>query len=632
MYCKKHSYFRRPSVLLLAISVFAFPFSATSRAEAAGRADGTTAGRPNILLINIDDMGYGDISAHGNPRVKTPHLDRLHNESIRFKQFHVTPMCTPTRGALLTGMDPLRAGARWVGTDATHLRTDLPVMSEILQEAGYRTGLFGKWHTGDNYPFRPQDRGFEKTLWFPQQEIGTVGDYWSNDYFDDVYIEDGVPRRFEGFCTDVWFNEAMQWMKEKNADEPFFCMIPTNVTHGPYYAPEESRERFGMPHLPKEVQTFFATLLNLDDNIGRLLAFLEREGLEDNTIVIFMTDNGATMGFNTYNAGMKGMKINLWEGGHRVPLFIRWPEGNLREPGSIHGLAQVQDLLPTLLDLADVAPPAKARFNGISLAPVLRGERYELPDRKLVVQFQRKVRIDKWDACIMWGPWRLLNAIDVHPGASAAYREEVMARRRNDWEIKLELYNVELDPHQDNDLIDVYPQIVKEMKAHYEAWWEDVQPEMTIRPRIRIGNEAENPSKLNASSWANVYFTQKSNILEGARRAGDWRVIADESGTYRFTLRRWPEEAGAPLSGSATYTRTDAFVHGPEDTGVALPITEARLRIGDQIDQRKPVAPDDTGIEFTVELDAGPHRIETWFLDENAQWLCGAYHLDVLRE
>ena len=415
-------------------------------------------------------------------------------------------------------------------------------------------------------------------------------------------------------------------------------MIPTNVTHGPYYAPEAYRERYGRPDLPPDVENFFAAMLNLDDNIGRLLDFLDHAGLAENTIVVFMTDNGVTMGYNIllpemrhFNAGMKGMKTQLMEGGHRVPLFVRWPGGDFRMPSDVDGLAQAQDLTPTLLDLAGVEAPPEASFDGISLAPVLRGEQAELPDRKLVVQFQRKRRIDKFDACVMWGPWRLVNAVDVVPGASAERREEVMERRRNDWEIKLELYHIEYDPHQDNDVSAVYPEVVDAMKAHYEQWWESVQREIEREQRIHVGNDAENPIRLDASSWDEVYFTSKGLVLEGARRSGTWRVWVDEPGTYRFSLRRWPKETGVPIAGSAVYERHDPGKLEAREVGTALPITGARLKIDGMMDDRAPVGPTETEAVFEVDLEPGPAAIKTWFLNEDGRWLCGAYYLEVER-
>lgn len=586
--------------------------------------------RPNVLIINIDDMGYGDLSCHGNPAVKTPNIDKLYRESVRFTQFHVAPMCTPTRSQLLTGVDALRNGARWVGTENTHLRADIPTMAEMFRDAGYATGFFGKWHIGDNYPYRPQDRGFQETLWFPQQEVGTVNDWWGNDYFDDTYQHNGKPAQYKGYCTDVWFRQAIQWIdKQKKAGKPFLCMIPTNVVHGPYFVDQVYRDRFGKPDLNKDVQTFYGMVVNLDDNIGKLDAFLEQSGLKDNTIVIFMTDNGATAGYHTYNAGMKGLKTQLWDGGHRVPLFIRWPNGGLRPSGNIDGLAQVQDILPTLLELCGVPAPAAARFDGISLADVLRGKQ-ELPDRMLVVQFQRRQEIKKWDACILWGPWRLLNLFDIDPLEKDQELIKDIERRRQKYEIRLGLYNIQDDPRQDRNVIDQHPDIVEKMKAFYEQWWAKNEPELHIPRPIIIGNPAENPAFLAAPSWANQYFTQVEDVLSGRPAKGYWNVRVERSGQFRFELRRWPKEADTPIAGKTDIRYTDPFCYGQIREGKALPIVAGRIQIGN-FDEQKPIRPDDKACVFETRLPAGDYQLHTEFLDASGKALCSAYYVYVQR-
>ena len=171
------------------------------------------AARPNVILVMTDDQGYPELSAHGNPVLNTPFLDRLHSQSVRFTDYHASPMCTPTRGSLMTGLDPARNGAINVSSGRTLLRANLPTMADLLREQGYRTGIFGKWHLGDNYPYRPQDRGFEETLWFPSSHIGSVPDHWGNNYFDDTYRWNGKRKKFTGYCTDIFFDHAIDWIK-----------------------------------------------------------------------------------------------------------------------------------------------------------------------------------------------------------------------------------------------------------------------------------------------------------------------------------------------------------------------------------------------------------------------------------
>ena len=306
--------------------------------------------RPNVILVLTDDQGYGDLACHGNPVLKTPNLDRLYAESIRFTDFHSAPMCTPTRGQLMTGVDCLRNRAMNVSSGRTPLGREFPTMADVFAANGYRTGQFGKWHLGDNYPYRPQDRGFAQSIWYPSSHIPSAADYWNNDYFDDVYQHNGKRESFKGYCTDVFFAEGMKWMRScAERKEPFFCYLATNAPHGPLFVPDRYREPYRQR--PRAVASFFGMIANIDENVGNLDAFLRETGLRDTTLLIFMTDNGGTAGVNVYNAGMRGRKIDLYDGGHRVPCFVRWPAGNLGSPRDIGELTQCQDILPTLIDL-----------------------------------------------------------------------------------------------------------------------------------------------------------------------------------------------------------------------------------------------------------------------------------------
>lgn len=593
--------------------------------------------RPNVIIINVDDMGYGDISAHGNPAVTTPNFDRLHGESIRFEDFHAAPMCSPTRSQLLTGIDAVRNGARWVGTENHILRPDLPTMAEMFRDAGYRTGLFGKWHLGDHYPYRPQDRGFQEVLWHPLQEIGSPGDYWGNDYFDDVFEHNGARKRYEGYCTDVFFGEAMSWMAASaEAGEPFLCFLPPNVVHGPYWVAQEYRDRAnamgGELIIPqgRECETFFGMLLNLDDNMGRLMDFLDDEGLAGNTILVFITDNGATGGYNTYNAGMRGHKAHLWEGGHRVPLFVRWPDGGLRDPGEVHGTTIVQDLLPTLLELCSVPAPEGALedMDGTSLAGVLRGEE-EVPERTIVIQFQRSLVLDKYDMCVMRGPWRLVNAWGAvpedPPERAAEIRGWLISRQP-----KLELYNLEEDFGQDNDLYAFRPDIVHELLSHYEEWWQRTKPWHELVRPAHLGHPDANPTTLDPASWANDYLTQRSCILDGRPAQGFWNVHVVEAGEYEIALRRWPAEARTPLSAASRFPLTDPYSYGPWFEGTAIPIANALLSF-DGGTHSLDVGPEDTAAVFRLRLEEGPARLQGWFRDGDGNILLGAYFATITR-
>src|SRR6185295_2432810 len=394
--------------LLLAAALLLPTSCAHSEAAPAGRP-------PNVIIVLSDDQGYGDLSCHGNPVLKTPALDRLHAESIRLTDFHVAPMCTPTRGQILTGCDALRNGAMNVSSGRSLLRRGIPTIADLFAAGGYRTGQFGKWHLGDNYPYRPHDRGFQEAVYFPSSHISSAADYWNNDYFDDHYRHNGEWQAYQGYCTDVFFGEAMAWMKGcADRGKPFLTYLALNAPHGPLFVAEKYREPY--KDQPRNVASFFGMIANLDENMAKLDAFLSQNGLRDNTILIFLTDNGGTGGVTVHNAGMRGKKIDLYEGGHRVPCFIRWPGGGLRPAGDIGELTQCQDLLPTLLDLCGVDTTKTAVIDGISLAKLLRGETERLPDRMPVIQFSRMNAPEpkKGDAAVLWQRWRLVQDQELY--------------------------------------------------------------------------------------------------------------------------------------------------------------------------------------------------------------------------
>jgi len=580
---------------------------------------------PNVILIITDDQGYGDLACHGNPVALTPHLDRLHGESVRFTDFHVAPMCTPTRGQLLTGLDAARNGALNVSSGRTLLRSDLPTMADLFRAAGYRTALFGKWHLGDNYPYRPQDRGFEESLWFPSSHISSLPDYWENDYFDDVYRCNGRLERRRGYCTEVFFSEAMKWVAaRRRAGERFFLYLPTNAPHAPLWVPEEDRRimeaRFAerehlLPSLPpplrENIIRFLAMIRHLDGQVGRLREFLDREGLARDTLLLFMTDNGSTFGHVYYNAGMRGSKCSLWEGGHRTPCFIHWPGGGLDRPRDVPGLTEVQDILPTLVELCGLDPPD--RCDGISLAPVLRGEAEPPEDRMLVVNYSRMP--GEFDYPSPDAPSR------VRRSGSA-----VLWKRRRLIE-ETALYDLETDPGQQKNVIDEHPEVARAMQAHLEAWWAEVEPVANQFQRVVIGSDAENPSMLSACEWADVFVDQQKQVRVGVRRNSYWLLDVARDGEYEFELRRWPRESGLALrDGCPASVVTD----GAFPAGEALPIARARIFLNGAF-HAQPVGPEDRAAVFKLRLKAGPVTLHTWFDDDRGRPICGAYYVYVNR-
>lgn len=559
--------------------------------------------RPNIIVVITDDQGYGDLGRHGNPVLKTPHLDRLHDESIRLTDFHVSPMCTPSRSQLLTGRDALVNGAMNVSSGRTLLRRGLPTMADLFAAGGYRTGQFGKWHLGDNYPYRPQDRGFQRSLWFPSSHIPSAPDRWENDYFDPWFRDEaGNTRRYPGYCTDVIFDEALTWIREQGRRrEPFFAYVATNAPHGPLWV--DSRYREPYRNQPRNVASFLGMVANIDENMGKLDRVLTESGLRDNTLLVFLTDNGGTAGVPVFNAGMRGRKIQLYEGGHRVPCFIRWPSGKLRPAGAVSAMTQCQDLLPTLTDLCDLRKPRDTRFDGISLAPLLRGKKDRLPDRKLVIQFSRMNAPvpRKGDACVLWRRWRLVS--------------------------DRELYDLSRDPAQQRNVITEHPEVAKKLRTHYEKWWAGVEPEMNEPSRIVLGAAAENPTLLSPADWYDVFLDQARQVRIGEPKNGAWYVDVARAGEYEISLRRYPVEADLPLTAAAPpFKGKDGELPG----GKPLPIEGARVQVG-SLTVNMSAAPGATAVNCKATLPAGPTRLQTWFLDRQGKEISGAYYVYVRR-
>jgi arylsulfatase A-like enzyme len=556
-----------------------------------------TAERPNVLIILTDDQGYGDFSCHGNPVLKTPNMDRLHDESVRFTDFHVAPMCTPTRGQLMSGMDALRNKATSVTAGRAFLRRDVPTMADAFRASGYSTGIFGKWHLGDHYPYRPMDRGFQVAKYFLGFGMSSAPEF-DNDYFNGRYHDNGVPRKFEGYCTDFWFREAMSFMREKQSKkEPFFCYLPTNTPHGPAWVDEKYAAPYRKPGVPA---AFFGMIANLDENIGKLEQFLKDSGLRDNTLVVFMTDNGGTAGVNLYNAGMRDRKTQLHEGGHRVPCFVRWPAGKLRAPGDVDTPTQIQDLLPTVIELCALKQPANAAFDGTSLAGLLTGTVDKLPDRTIVVQYGQIPK--KWESAIIWNKWRVVNGT--------------------------ELYDLRTDPGQRNDVAAKRPEILARMRDSYEGWWSRVEPGLKDFCPVSLGTKYENPVLLCSADWEEVYADNPGHVSDvvGGPRGAPWNVAVETAGVYEISLSRWPPHMGLALTAGRGIQKLTA---GQLPPGKAMPIAGAKLQVGDVAREMK-TEPGDKVATFRVTLPVlRKTHLHGWFTDAEGKDLCGAFYAGV---
>ncbi|MEC8133448.1 MAG: arylsulfatase, partial [Bacteroidota bacterium] len=312
---------------------------------------------PNIIIVMTDDQGYGDLGCNGNKIIKTPHIDQFASQSVNFSNYHVGTTCSPTRAGLMTARNCLRNGVWHTNAGCSLLNQEEETIADVFSSAGYKTGMFGKWHLGDNFSFLPEQRGFQETFYHKGGGVGQTPDYWGNDYNDDTYFRNGVPEKTEGYCTDVFFEEALTFIK-KSKSAPFLCYLSLNAPHSPLNVPEAYYNIYkDNPDLLDSQKRFYGMISNIDDNFGKLTNTLKSLDLMDNTILIFTTDNGTSNGYKYnkkekkwygYNALMKGTKTSEYDGGHRVPFIMHWKRGGFLAGKNFSGLSAHVDVLPTL--------------------------------------------------------------------------------------------------------------------------------------------------------------------------------------------------------------------------------------------------------------------------------------------
>lgn len=495
--------------------------------------------RPNVVLIMTDDQGYGDLGVHGNPIIRTPHIDALAKQSATLKYFYVSPVCTPTRACLMTGRYNYRTRAIDTFRGRAMMDPAEVTVAEMLQEAGYATGIFGKWHLGDCYPMRAIDRGFEMALVHRGGGIGQPSDPPGAEgkYTDAVLFRNGVAEPTKGYCTDVYFTEGMKWATAAAArKEPFFLYLPTNCPHGPFddvppeklaYYQKQSivagkfpEVKDGYPIGKMDVDTqarVYAMIENVDDNVGRLMAWLRESKLAENTLVIWMTDNGrATPG---YNAGLRGTKSNVYEGGIRSPFFAYWP--SMLKPGEASDrIAAHLDLTPTILDFCGIKPPAGHKFDGRSLRPLLERLEIAWPERTLFTQSHRGDQpVQYHNFAVRTQKWKLVNASgfgsEKLPPSGPAF----------------ELFDMVSDPYERRDVSGEHPDTVAKLKAEYEAWFADVgstRPDNYAAPRVILGTDHEPTTVLTRQDWRGAGW--------GPQEVGFWEVDVPKPAKFSIKL------------------------------------------------------------------------------------------------
>ncbi len=546
---------------------------------------------PNVIVVLTDDQGYGDLSCHGNPHLRTPALDALKQESTSFERFFVSPTCAPTRAALLTGRHEFSVGVSHTITGRSLLRPGVPTVAEVMREAGYDTAIFGKWHLGDAYPCRPEDRGFDEVLVHGSGGIGQAADYWGNAYHNPHLRSRSGWAEKEGYCTDIFFREARQWIRGREG-RPFFLWLATNAPHAPFIAPEGSTGRLEAEGLKKPLASFYAMIENIDANVSGLLEELDSLDLAEDTIVVFMTDNGSAMA--AWNAGMKGKKGTPHEGGVRVPCFVRWP-GRIAAERQVDAPAAHLDLMPTLAGLCGVSLPEGWSGDGVNLSRPLLGDGAFPEERTFFTH------VGRWPG-------------DERPERWRTRRFSVRDRR---WRlVGLELFDMVADPGQETDVFPSHQEEAGKLLADYGRWWDAVVADVREPVRYVVGDPACPVVRVCSHDWwpsleakaGGVYWNHESirKYLERAAVAktrntlpeacGHWKLQVARDGRYRVHMALLPEEASAEERRRIGLLRAGS----------------AHVRVGKR-EVTMEVVGGASAVALNVDLPEGPANLEAWF-------------------
>lgn len=571
--------------------------------------------KPNIVWVLTDDQGTGDLACNGNPIIKTPNIDEFYNNSVHMTNYHVGPTCAPTRSTLMTGHYANSTGVWHTVGGRSLLREDEWTIADALKEGGYKTGIFGKWHLGDTSPYHPWERGFDIAITHGGGGISQMPDHWGNDYFDDTYTINGVPQKFEGYCTDVFFKESLKFIDE-NKDNQFFCYIACNAPHGPFNVPKKYYDMYkDNPNITKDDRKrFYGMISNIDENFGKLISHLEELEILDDTIVIFMTDNGSSCGIDTsgdahvtggYNAGLRGGKGSEYDGGHRVPFFMQYNAQKLNTCEDITKLTASIDVMPTLLDYCGI-DTKEHTFHGKSIRPILEGK--EVAQRAIVTDSQRVPYPEKWrKSAVMTEQWRLIN------GA--------------------ELYDINEDRAQINNIAGKHQDIVTELRSEYDKWWNIVSEkyDQDIPSHIK-DEEVQLTSHDLRNMLSNAVYSQRQ-VRDGEAGSGYWELKICEDGVYNIELRRWPKESPRAICAGIDKNDNDIFFekdlisansHSSYLGGKALQIEKSFICIDGETHTNS-VGKDELYSSFTIKLKKGHKQLKAWFKEENQRVLSAYY-------
>ncbi|MEI7953722.1 MAG: arylsulfatase [Verrucomicrobiota bacterium] len=418
-------------------------------------AGGLAGKRPNIIMILSDDQGYGDLGRNGNKEIKTPNLDKMYDESVHFEDFHVSPTCSPTRSSIMSGKHEFKNGVTHTILERERMSLKSMTIAQVIKSAGYTTGIFGKWHLGDEDAYQPDKRGFDEVFihgagGIGQTYPGTCGDAPGNTYFSPAIKHNGTFEKTNGYCTDVFFGQALKWIEASSkGQQPFFAYIPTNAPHAPLDCPEEYIKRCGG-------NRFYGMIANIDDNVGKLMAKLKELGIDNNTLVVFFNDNGGTAG--GYNAGMRGLKGTAFNGGTRAMSLWRWP--GVLKPAACDKLTAHLDIFPTFSELTGAKVPDEVakKLDGFSLLPLLEDPQAGWHDERMLF-----THVGRWNTGV---------EPQKYGQCSVRWQRYLQVREKGKWCI----YDLKADPGEKTDLATQQADLLAKLDKAYNAWWDDVLP------------------------------------------------------------------------------------------------------------------------------------------------------------
>ncbi|MGJ8656326.1 MAG: arylsulfatase [Akkermansiaceae bacterium] len=564
--------------------------------------------QPNVILIMSDDQGWGDFGTHGNTVIETPHLNQLAKNSVSWENFYVSPVCSPTRASLMTGRYNQRTKSLDTYLGRSMMATDEVTVAEALKGAGYATGIFGKWHLGDNYPMRPSDQGFEYSFIHKGGGLGQPSDPIENEkrYTDPILFRNNSEVTTKGYCTDLYFDEAIKFIADSViAQRPFFAYIATNAPHGPFGdVPQELLDYYKAKDIPSilpealkgdaklidKVQRVAAMITNLDQNVGKLVNMLETNKLLENTLIIYLNDNGPNT--QRFTGKFRGIKSNVHEGGVRSPLWMHWPAKFKSSKVITSNLAAHIDIMPTIMDACELGVPDAFAFDGRSLLDKSIDASTDLAPRPIIIQAHRGASLDRYhNFMIRDKQWKLSN----DSGFSNTRLEE---------EKPFELYDLLKDPGETTNLATEYPDEVKRLTDLYDAWYDDVTL-TRIRdkgiPDIIVDKEQENP----------LVLTWQERISQnwGTEFDGFWKLF-------------FPTKTRADV---IIYAAPESRMKDPKLTGFT-PV----LQIGTEIYKGKTLSDERTSLFEGINIPKGKLNVQAMFISQDETQESHAYQIRII--